>query len=227
MRTQIRNLGMAATTVFALAAGAVGAPSTAMACTANPYIGTVCTISFGFCPRQYAEAAGQLLPINQNTSLFSLIGCTYGGDCRTSFALPDLRGRMPVGIGRGPGLSNYSLGQPGGVEHVTQNVQHLAPHTHSVSSVPITATATLHGTTADADQTSPAGALPATTRTAVYHQPSASAQTVVMADTAVTVTGTASGDTSFTGGGQQIENRQPFLGMRYCIALQGLYPPRN
>src|SRR5712691_3143496 len=85
----------------------------------DPFLGEIILVPYNFAPRGWAFCEGQLLPINQNTALFSLLGTTYGGDGRTTFALPDLRGRVPVGSGQGPGLSSYDLGSTGGDEAVT------------------------------------------------------------------------------------------------------------
>src|SRR5215510_2856694 len=87
----------------------------------EPFVGEITIFAFNFAPKGWAFCQGQLLPIAQNTALFSLLGTTYGGDGRTTFALPDLRGRVPVGFGQGPGLSNYSLGQKSGAETITLN----------------------------------------------------------------------------------------------------------
>lgn len=101
----------------------------AAACGSEPYIGEVCTFTFGWCPQGYAAANGQMLPINQNQALYSLLGTTYGGDGRTNFALPDLRGRVVVGAGAGaPGLPAVTLGQKRGAESVS--VSPLPTHTH-------------------------------------------------------------------------------------------------
>ncbi|MGC4087610.1 MAG: tail fiber protein [Polyangiaceae bacterium] len=97
----------------------------------EPFIGMIIVFAGNFAPRGWALCNGQLLPIAQNTALFSILGTTYGGDGRTTFALPDLRGRVPVHPGQGPGLSNYSLGQVSGTETVTLTTQNLPAHTHT------------------------------------------------------------------------------------------------
>lgn len=98
----------------------------------TPFVGTIGIFGFNFAPRGWAQCSGQLLPIAQYTALFSLIGTYYGGDGRTTFALPDLRGRVPVNQGQGPGLSSYQIGQRGGVEQVSINSQQLPSHTHTI-----------------------------------------------------------------------------------------------
>ncbi len=98
----------------------------------EPYIGTIGIFGFNFAPRGWAQCDGQLLPIAQHTALFSLLGTTYGGDGRTTFALPDLRGRVPVHQGHGPGLSTYQIGQRGGTEQSSINIQNLPSHSHTI-----------------------------------------------------------------------------------------------
>src|SRR6187399_3074015 len=98
---------------------------------AEPFLGEIRLMSFGFAPKGWAFCNGQFLPINQNQALFSLLGTTYGGNGQTNFALPDLRGRIPVHSGQGPGLSNSSLGETGGTEAVTLTVAQLPRHSHA------------------------------------------------------------------------------------------------
>ncbi len=98
----------------------------------DPFIGTIAIFGFNFAPRGWAQCSGQLLPIAQNTALFSLLGTIYGGDGRTTFALPDLRGRVPVSSGQGPGLSQYQMGQKGGAEQVNITIQNLPSHSHTI-----------------------------------------------------------------------------------------------
>src|SRR5210317_1716351 len=98
----------------------------------NAYIGEIRMVGFNFPPRNWALCDGQLLPISSNTALFSLLGTTYGGDGRTTFALPDLRGRAPIHVGQGPDLTNKTLGQKGGVETVLLTVNQLPSYTHTV-----------------------------------------------------------------------------------------------
>jgi len=100
----------------------------------EPFLGEICWIGFNFAPRGWALCDGQLLSISQNDALFSLLGTTYGGDGRTTFGLPDLRGRSPIHVGQGPGLSNYQWGQKGGVETVTLTINQMPSHTHAITS---------------------------------------------------------------------------------------------
>ena len=171
---------------------------------ATPFIGQITLFAGNFAPRGWAFCNGQLLAISQNTALFSILGTTYGGNGQTTFALPDLRGRVPIHPGQGPGLSPYDLGQQGGTETVTLSVSSLPAHTHSVSP----------GATNGAQTTNrPARAVPA--RGGAYAaSPSADAS---MAPTS----------SAATGGGQPHANTQPYLGLNYIIALEGIYPSRN
>ena len=225
MRTQVRKLGLAAAAATALAAGA---SSAAKACDITPYLGDICVVPYSFCQRGYQEANGQLLAISEYPNLFQLIRTTYGGDGRTTFALPDLRGRAALGSGRGPGQPVYAPGETGGANETVLNALQMPAHTHGVRDLPVTATATLHGTGRDADATSPAGALLATPRGATYHSPVGAGLTAPMAGNAIAVSGsTGSGTSGSVGTSAPIDNRQPFLALRYCIAVQGIFPPRS
>jgi microcystin-dependent protein len=183
--------------------------TSAQACSPESYLGSVCMTAATFCPRGYFEAQGQLISIAQNSALFALLGTTYGGNGQTTFALPDLRGRAAVGIGQGPGLlRNVQQGEASGQEQVTLTQLQMPPHSH---------TAQLRGTASTGNTDSPAGAAPARLpRSNVYSN--AGADTAMAAST-ITV-GT-------TGSGQPVDVRNPYLGMRYCIAAQGIFPPRN
>src|SRR5437879_11862971 len=99
----------------------------------TPLLGSIIMFAGNFAPRGWALCNGQILPIAQNTALFSILGTTYGGNGQTTFALPDLRGRVPVGSGQGPGLSNYDLGQQGGSESETLTVNQMPEHTHAIT----------------------------------------------------------------------------------------------
>src|SRR5712671_4617536 len=107
----------------------------------NPFVAEIRIFPFSFAPRGWAFCAGQLLPISQNTALFSLLGTTYGGNGQTTFALPDLRGRVPIGQGQGLGLSSYVLGEVDGVENVVLSVGQMPAHTHAITLGTLAATA--------------------------------------------------------------------------------------
>ncbi len=169
----------------------------------NPFLGEIFAAGYNFPPIGYAFCNGALLPINQNQALFSLLGTTYGGDGMTTFALPDLRSRVPLMFNQGNGLTNYNLGDNGGVEGVTINQAQMPQHSHQL------ACSSVNGSSA-----SPAGLVSAKSSEAdkVYGAPNGSA-----------MNGGAIGP---TGGNQPHENRQPFLALNYYIALQGIFPER-
>lgn len=169
----------------------------------EPFLAEIKLFGGNFAPRGWAFCEGQLLPISQNSALFSLLGTFYGGDGRTTFALPDLRGRVPFHPGRGPGLSSYQIGQRGGAETNTLSINQLPSHSHGNNMA----------SAAEGDSNDPAGKLLAKSDARAY-----------------TATGPAvasAGNTANSGGGQAIDNRQPYIAMNYIIALQGVYPSRS
>lgn len=168
----------------------------------SPFLAEVRIFPYSFAPVGWALCNGQLLPIAQNTALFSLLGTTYGGDGRTTFALPNLQGRTPLGRGQGPGLSPYEMGETGGAEAVTLSPQELPVHTHSVVA-----------SGEDATQTTPA----ADRRLA---KPPAAAPAYAPAQNLVAMAGVGSA-------AQPHNNRQPYGVLQFCIALQGIFPARN
>lgn len=168
---------------------------------ADPFLGEIRIFAGNFAPQGWAFCDGQLLAISQNQALFSLLGTTYGGDGQTTFALPDLRGRVPMNAGSGPGLTPRSLGQTGGQEQVTLNVSQIPAHTHQA-----------RASSEAPDTNSPEDAVPAQkARTYLYNTGDSD---VNMGTTAI----------SSTGGSQAHDNMQPYLCLNYIIALQGLYP---
>jgi microcystin-dependent protein len=173
----------------------------------EPFIAEVRIFAGNFAPRNWAFCDGQLLPIAQNTALFSLIGSTYGGDGRTTTGLPDLQGRAPMHPGRGPGLTSRRLGQKLGTETVTLSELQIPSHSHTLrvhagGSTPVgpSVTASL-----------------ANSRTINAWQTNTTANLVTMAPETL----------SNTGGGQSHTNVQPYLTLNFIIALQGLYPSRS
>lgn len=172
---------------------------------ADPFVAEIRVLPFNFAPRGWAKCDGQLMPISQNTALFSLIGTYYGGDGKTTFALPNLRDRFAMSTGAGPGLSPRDLGEPVGQASVALQATQMPAHTHTP----------MAGVTPAS--TSPAGNVMAPTASGggnVYRAPGAA---TAMAATAIGV----------AGAGQPHENRQPWLGLTFCIALQGVFPPRG
>lgn len=170
---------------------------------AEPFLGEIKICALNFAPRGWAFCHGQLLPISQYSALFSLLGTNYGGDGRTTFGLPDLRGRIPLGEGSGPGLSNHRLGQRGGAETTTLTANNLPAHTHALNSA----------TAAEGDSNDPAGRLLAQTDARSY-----SDQGPAVA---------SGGATAVTGGGQAANNMQPYLSLNFIIALVGVFPSRS
>lgn len=189
------------------------------------YMGTVQAFAFGFAPRGWATCNGQLLPISQNSALFSLIGTTYGGDGRTTFGLPDLRGHALISQGASPGFSNRLLGQKGGTETNTLNSAQLASHTHATvfngQDVNAFVGVPVVESPASTDVPSAANVIAQSTIFATSNP----AKEVNLAPFNAPIVGTSTSNT--TGDGAAINNMQPFLTLNYCICLDGPYPPRN
>jgi len=175
----------------------------------SPFVAEIRIFAGNFAPAGWAMCNGQLLPISQNTALFSLLGTTYGGDGKSTFALPDLQGAFPMHIGRnqpGPGLSFHDLGERGGEEQVTLLQSEMPAHTHTGSAA--------SSGSGHADPTNAVFASGQRGRPPAY---GAGTVTVPMSPQAV----------SITGGSQPHNNLQPFLVVSYIIALRGIYPARN
>ena len=174
----------------------------------NPFLAEIRLFAGNFPPKGWAFCDGQLIAISQNTALFSLRGTFYGGDGKTTFALPDLRDRLPISQGQGPGLTDHVIGETGGEEFVTLIASELPSHTHSMA-----------GTDAAATSASPQGgylAKASSGRTSVnsYASPGTPAAMSFQS-------------TDATGGSQPHNNLPPVLGLSYIIALQGVFPARN
>ena len=178
---------------------------------AQPFLSQIEAFPFNFAPKGWAFCAGQLMPINQNQALFALLGTTFGGDGRTTFALPDLRGRLANGFGQGPSLANYTLGQRAGEESHTLTTAETPPHSHLID-------ADNNGTTGGAN--TPGGGV---TLGADYANEAGSPAVNIYSSAAPTIAMGSLGPT----GGQPHENRMPFLALNYCIALQGVFPSQN
>lgn len=172
----------------------------------EPFIAEIRIFAGNFAPRGWAFTDGQLLPIAQNTALFSLIGTTYGGDGRTTTALPDLQGRSPMHPGRGPGLTSRRLGQRGGVETVTLEEAQMPNHTHSMLAT---------GERADLSTPSNQRSLARSRGGSAYSNSTAN---IVSMATQVLPN---------TGGSQSHNNMMPYIAMNFIIALVGLYPSRG
>jgi microcystin-dependent protein len=171
----------------------------------DTFVGEIAIAGFNFAPRGWAFCNGQLLPISQNTALFSLLGTTYGGNGTSTFALPDLRSRAPIHFGQGPGLSVYSLGESGGGEAVTLTPAQMPSHSHPVNS------GTAASSTAAGNYY---GSAPNGTNPQYY---------------ASTTDGTTMnpGMLTASGGNQAFSLLKPYLALNYCIALLGVFPARN
>jgi len=168
---------------------------------ADPFIAEIRIFPFNFAPKGWAFCNGQLLPISQNTALFSLLGTTYGGDGKSTFALPNLQDRASMAPGHGPGLSLRSLGETGGTETVTLLQTEMPVHTHSVM-----------GSSEDDDSTLAVG--------------NSYGQLSVAYSPAANLTPLAPQSIAPVGGGAPHNNMQPYLTFNFCIALQGVYPQR-
>ena len=169
------------------------------------FLGEIRMFAGNFAPKGWAFCQGQLLLIAQNQALFALLGTTYGGDGRTTFALPDLRGRAPIGFGQGPGLSYKDLGQQFGTETVTLTTAQMPAHSHTVNAV-----------TSEGNQNLPTNSLPANTKTLDKEYSDAASNTTMK-----------SGMIGITGSSQPVNISQPSLGVNFIIALQGIFPSRN
>jgi microcystin-dependent protein len=173
----------------------------------NPFVAEIRIFAGNFAPLGWAFCNGQLLPINQNTALFSLIGTYYGGNGTTNFALPNLQGRAPLNAGQGPGLSFYDLGDNGGAQSVTLSTTQIPSHAHPAL-----------GSTAVGAQTTPGGAVPALpgiSRGALAYKTGPPDTTLSPQALGV------------AGGNQPHNNMPPYLVVNFIIALQGVFPPRS
>jgi microcystin-dependent protein len=171
---------------------------------ADPFVAEIRIFPFNFAPKGWAWCDGQLLPLSQNTALFSLLGTMYGGDGKSNFALPDLQGRAPMHPGQGPGLSLHDLGETGGSETVSLLETEIPIHKHPFRFSSGTAISVHPGNSSFGASPSPAAS--------VY------------------VSGTPAtnaGQTTPAGGDQPHNNMQPFLTFYFCIAMQGVFPPRT
>jgi microcystin-dependent protein len=172
---------------------------------ADPFVAEIRIFPFNFAPRGWAWCDGQLLPLSQNTALFSLLGTTYGGNGKSNFALPDLQGRAPMHPGQGPGLSLHDLGETGGSETVTLLESEIPSHAHA-----------LRASSSPADNPGPAG-------NSFARVPSGATPYT----TTATLVSMAPESLAPAGGDQPHNNLQPYLTFYFCIALQGVFPPRG
>jgi microcystin-dependent protein len=171
----------------------------------SPFVAEIRIWACNFAPTGWAQCNGQLLPISQNTALFSLLGTMYGGDGKSNFALPNFEGSVPMFWGQGPGLSLYDEGQSGGSDTITLIDSEMPSHTHSLNAKNTVADSALPTTNTIARYTANA-----------YKQPPSG-----------NVTNMAFQSLPVQGGSQPHNNMQPFLTLEFCIALQGVFPPRG
>jgi microcystin-dependent protein len=178
----------------------------------DPFIGQIILFAGNFTIREFHSCDGQIMSIAEHTALFALLGTTYGGNGQTNFGLPDLRGRIPVGIGQGPGLSAMALGQTGGAERVTLTTPNMPAHNHPI-------TAEVQVSVANPDVRKPAASYLTATGTEFY------------AASATANPGSSLGGVKSTsglvGGNQPVSTMPPYLGLNYQIALSGIFPSRN
>ncbi|MBN1985435.1 MAG: phage tail protein [Prolixibacteraceae bacterium] len=178
----------------------------------EPFIGEITLFGGNFAPRGWAFCDGQLLPIATNTALFSILGTTYGGDGITTFALPDLRGRVAIHPGHGPGLSSYSLGMKAGAEQVTLTAQQMPSHSH-------TASGTIQAKNGQPDESNPGGQVPATLTNGTEGYAETPNTPMKAGGVDVTVNN--------SGGNLPHTNVQPFQCVNFIIALVGIFPSRS
>lgn len=209
------------TKTIALAACTIAGTTAAKADT-DPFIGTIMQVGENYCPRYWAETNGQLLPISQYTALFSLLGTMYGGDGRTTFALPDMQGRFGMNVGTGPGLSGNRQGQKIGLNEVTHTLNTLPAHSHAVQG---TITASVAASSNLPNVPGPDNAYKSTFPSGSNVYASGSSANVPMGDQSVHFTNNVTLNTA--GDQRPITNQQPFLVVKTCIALEGQYPSRN
>jgi microcystin-dependent protein len=188
----------------------------------TPFVGQILLFPFNFAPKGFALCQGQLMSISQNTALFSLLGTIYGGNGTTNFALPDLRSRVALGFGQGPGLSDRLQGELSGTETVTLLQTEMPAHLHTIDASGLTATAKCRSS--PGNQLTPVGNVPAMESAGVTATYSDATADMNMSNGAIALAG---GVTAAAGGGLPHENRQPYLVMNYCIALNGIFPPRS
>ncbi|PWT70440.1 MAG: phage tail protein [Proteobacteria bacterium] len=178
----------------------------------DPFVAEIRILPFAFAPKGWALCDGQLMALSQNTALFSLLGTTYGGDGRSTFALPNLQGSVPMQPGQGAGLSLYDLGEQGGVQYVTLLQSEMPLHTHSAGCVDGARIAPEVGNPANSTLSKGAGTTPPTP----YVTPAPTPNGLLNANMV-----------AVAGGSQPHNNMMPYLTLNFCIALQGIYPPRS
>ncbi len=171
----------------------------------DPFVAEIRIFPFNFAPKGWAFCDGQLMPLSQNTALFSLLGTTYGGDGKSNFALPNFQGNAPMHPGQGPGLSLHDLGETGGSETVSLLESEIPAHSHALRAAALDP--------AEVNIVGPNASFAPSTGGALYQ----AASNVALSDQSLTP----------AGGDQPHNNMQPYLTLNFCIALQGVFPPRT
>lgn len=174
----------------------------------SPFVAEIRIFPFNFAPVGWAFCDGQILPLSQNTALFALLGTTYGGDGKSNFALPDLQGASPMFYGQGPGLSLYDIGESGGSTTVSLLESEIPSHPHALMATP---------NSADVEAPGPTVTLARSTPGFVYKMPASTPPLVQLGDNTIAP----------AGGDQPHNNLMPYLTLNFCIALQGVFPPRS
>ncbi|WP_087018432.1 phage tail protein [Thaumasiovibrio subtropicus] len=236
-RTQFDKFKMPMFAAGVLLAAAVPQQSNA-ACSPDAYIGSICATAATYCPRNYAMAYGQLMSIADNTALYSLLGCQFGGDCRSTFALPDLRGRSAVGTGTGLGLPPVALAGKIGTPDKILTVDELPAHSHTATATQAAGTTSFFVSAFDSNGSSPT---PSSTNNALH----TAAKSVFAVNDDAKIYGPGTGNlvelqaggsytpglttvvVGNTGGNSAFSLQDPALGLTHCIAITGLYPPRT
>lgn len=181
----------------------------------EPFIGEIKLLGFNFAPLGYSTCQGQLMSIAQNTALFALIGTNYGGDGQTTFALPDLQGRVPIGQGQGPGLPAYVIGENGGSPTATLTIGNLPAHNHPGTGI----TVNIPVSTGGSDVAPPEGAFLANRGVEVYSSIATAGKNYGAP--------TVSGNTGIAGSSLPFGIMTPYLTINYSIAVEGIFPSRN
>ena len=188
---------------------------------ADAYVGEIRIFAGNFAPTGWAECSGQLLPIADNETLFNVIGTTYGGDGESTFALPDLRGRLAIGMGQGPGLSNRQIGEPLGVETVTITANQMPAHGHTMTK----GTLAIAASSAVANRRNPSQAVYAKEAAGVTAVYSDATPDKTLAPNALKGAPATLGTTG--GGGQPVSVLQPTLSITFIICLNGIFPSQT
>ncbi len=189
------------------------------------YLGQIMTFAFNFAPRGWLACNGQLMPIAQNSALFSLLGTTFGGDGRTTFGLPDLRGRSMINYGDSPSLSPVLMGESSGIENVTLLAANIPAHIHTVSQQNIQTK--IFVTTAGGPTNEPGAGEFGIGAGGDFPTIFSDGSPIGSTDFVGGMSTNISGDTSLQGGSQPLGIRNPYLGMNVCIATQGIFPSRQ